>query len=56
MASHLDGVLLIVSADRVNGPETRRAADWLRRAGVHLLGAVLNGCEHDDQPWSAPRR
>jgi Mrp family chromosome partitioning ATPase len=56
MAGDLDGVLLIVSADRINGPETRRAADWLRRAGVHLLGAVLNGCEQHAQPWPEPRR
>ena len=55
MASDLDGVLLIVSPERASGSETRRTADWLRRAGVHLLGAVLNGCPRDVQQQFEPR-
>ena len=44
MASQLDGVLLIVAAERVSGPLARKAADQLRQAGADLVGAVLNEC------------
>jgi polysaccharide biosynthesis transport protein len=55
MASHLDGVLLIVAAERVSGPAARRAADRLRHVGAHLVGAVLNGCQSYLPQWLESR-
>ena len=42
LASLVDGVLLVVEAERVRWEVARRPIEQLTRANVHLLGAVLN--------------
>jgi len=42
LASLLDGVVLVVEAQRVRGQVARRITEQLGRANVRLLGAVLN--------------
>jgi capsular exopolysaccharide synthesis family protein len=42
LASRLDGVLVVVEADRVDRDLGRRTCDRLRRARANLLGAVYN--------------
>ena len=42
LASHADGVLLVVQADSSDVRSIRKAIDELRRAGATVLGAVLN--------------
>ena len=42
LAGLLDGVLLVVEAERVSGQAARRAKELLRGTEAHLLGAVLN--------------
>jgi capsular exopolysaccharide synthesis family protein len=42
LASRLDGVLLVVEADRVDRDLGRRTCERLRRANANLLGAVYN--------------
>jgi len=43
LASHFDGVILVVAAQRVGDSTARKAVEQLRRKGAHLLGAVFNG-------------
>ncbi len=50
LAGSLDGVLLIVPAENADAAQTRRTSQWLRQAGVRVLGAVLNGCPPDGRP------
>jgi capsular exopolysaccharide synthesis family protein len=42
VASKVDGVLLVVQAERTGSDVVRDASDQLRMAGANLLGAVLN--------------
>jgi len=42
LASLMDGVLLVVEAERIRWEVARRATEELRRSRVPLLGAVLN--------------
>lgn len=42
MASSLDGVLLVVEAERVHGEVARRRKELLAQADARLLGVVLN--------------
>jgi len=42
LAGLLDGVLLVVEAERVRWEAAQRFEEMLHRAGAHLLGAVLN--------------
>jgi capsular exopolysaccharide synthesis family protein len=42
LASLLDGVLLVIEAERVRRQVAERTTEQLRRANVRLLGAVLN--------------
>jgi len=44
VAGLLDGVLLVIEADRVDSGIARRARGTLARYNVHVLGAVLNKC------------
>ncbi len=55
MAGNLDGVLLIVPAQNADGTRTRSAAQWLRDAGVRVLGAVVNGCPRNAHSDPQPR-
>ena len=41
-AGVLDGVLLVLEADRTYGEAARRTTELLSRAGVRMLGVVLN--------------
>jgi Mrp family chromosome partitioning ATPase len=45
LAGQVDGILLVVKADGAGIPSIRRAVGELRRAGGHVLGAVLNQVE-----------
>jgi Mrp family chromosome partitioning ATPase len=49
--SLLDGVLLVVEAERVEWQTARRATTSLKAAGATLLGAVLNKRRTDLPPW-----
>jgi capsular exopolysaccharide synthesis family protein len=51
LASRLDGILLVVEADRVGSAAARRTSKALSQAGVHLLGAVLNKRRGIMSPW-----
>ena len=42
VAEQLDGVCLVVEAERVRAEVAQRAKDLLLRGGAHLVGAVLN--------------
>lgn len=42
VASKVDGVILIVQAERTGAETVREASNQLRAAGANLLGAVLN--------------
>ena len=42
LAALLDGLLLVVEAERVRWEVAQRTSELLRRGHVHLLGAVLN--------------
>jgi Mrp family chromosome partitioning ATPase len=42
VASKVDGVILVVQAERTGSDTVREASDHLRMAGANLLGAVLN--------------
>ncbi len=44
LAGALDGVLLVVEAERVRGPIVERCKRQLDEASAHLLGVVLNKC------------
>ncbi len=46
LAELLDGVLLVVAAERVRWQAARRVRDLLLSAKVRLIGAVLNHCRH----------
>jgi len=48
LASLLDGVLLVVEAERTRWELARQMKDFMDRANINLLGAVLN--RHDNQP------
>jgi capsular exopolysaccharide synthesis family protein len=54
-ANQLDGVLLVVAAERVTAAEAQRAVEQLYRAGAHLLGAVLNGHRQYLPRWLSRR-
>jgi tyrosine-protein kinase Etk/Wzc len=47
----LDGVLLLIAAERVSGAAAHRAANRLRLAGANLLGAVLNARTEHTPDW-----
>ncbi len=47
----LDGVVLVVEAERVRWEVAQRATASLTSAGVNLLGAVLNKREQHVPPW-----
>ncbi len=51
LAGLLDGVLLIVEAERVRQEVARRTRELLRRANVNLLGAVLNKRRQHVPAW-----
>jgi Mrp family chromosome partitioning ATPase len=42
LAALLDGVVLVVEAERVRWEVAQRTSELLKRGHVHLLGAVLN--------------
>lgn len=42
LASHVDGVLLVVEAERTSTSRVEAAAEMLARAGANVLGVVLN--------------
>ena len=42
LAALLDGLVMVVEAERVRWEVAQRTSELLRRAGVRLLGAVLN--------------
>jgi Mrp family chromosome partitioning ATPase len=42
VASKVDGVILIVQAERTDPETVREASNQLRAAGANLLGVVLN--------------
>ena len=42
LAKQLDGVLLVIDAERVRQPDARRVRQMLDQARVRLVGAVLN--------------
>ena len=46
LASRLDGVLLVVEADRVDRNIAERTCSRLRQANVNLLGSVYNKSKH----------
>ncbi len=51
LASWLDGVVLVVEAERVKAEESQWAAQRLQQAGVNLLGAVFNKRRHHVPGW-----
>lgn len=51
LASRLDGILLVVEADRVGSVAARRTSRALCQANGHLLGAVLNKWRGGKSPW-----
>jgi Mrp family chromosome partitioning ATPase len=51
LAGMMDGVLLVVEAERVRREVIRRTIEELERSGVHLLGAVLNKRRHHVPAW-----
>jgi Mrp family chromosome partitioning ATPase len=55
LASQLDGVLLVVEAERVAADVAQRAAEQLRGSGVKLLGAVLNKHRRHVPGWLEAR-
>jgi polysaccharide biosynthesis transport protein len=46
LAGRLDGVLLVVEAERIRGEEVRQRKDLLARANARLLGVVFNKQRH----------
>jgi len=44
LAALLDGVLMVVEADRVPSVVARKVRHFLAHSNVHLLGGVLNKC------------
>ncbi|MFQ6067400.1 MAG: GumC family protein, partial [bacterium] len=42
MSSNVDGVLLVVGADEVDGQAAQKAKDSLEKVKAHILGVVLN--------------
>src|SRR5690242_1674777 len=55
LASLLDGVLLVVEAERVPGEVVRREKELLAQAGAPLLGAVLNNRRQYIPGWQIGR-
>jgi capsular exopolysaccharide synthesis family protein len=51
LASRLDGVLLVIEAERVGSDVVSRASRFLSQANVHLLGAVLNKRRSNASGW-----
>ena len=51
LAGQLDGVLLVVAAERVAAEEAERAVAQFQRAGGHLLGVVLNSHRQYVPKW-----
>ncbi len=51
MAGTLDGVVLVVEAERVRGPIVSRARDQLFQCGSRLLGIVLNKRRNHVPEW-----
>lgn len=51
LAGLLDGVLLVVEAERVRHEVAQRTRELLRRANVNLLGAVLNKRRQHVPAW-----
>jgi Mrp family chromosome partitioning ATPase len=51
LAALLDGLLLVVEAERVRWDVARRTSELLRRADVRLLGAVLNKRRQHVPSW-----
>lgn len=51
LASRLDGVLLVIEAERVGADVVRRTSKYLSQANVHLLGAVLNKRRGNASRW-----
>lgn len=51
LASLLDGVVLVVEAERVRSAVARRITGQLGRANVRLMGAVLNKQEQYGPEW-----
>ena len=47
LASHVDGVLLVVSAGRTKREHLRRAQQRLARVQAHLVGAIMNNVPLD---------
>lgn len=43
LIEQLDGVVLVVAAERDSASTVRRATDFLQRMGANVLGVVLNG-------------
>jgi capsular exopolysaccharide synthesis family protein len=50
-ANQLDGVLLVVAADRVTAPEVERAVEQLHQGGAKVLGVVLNAYRQQVPGW-----
>jgi capsular exopolysaccharide synthesis family protein len=51
LAKLLDGVLLVLEAERVRCDDAQRVADAMSRGNVRLLGAVLNKRRHYLPHW-----
>ncbi len=51
LAGLLDGVLLVVEADRVSSSVARQTSNVLSKSNVHLLGAVLNKRRGRSPTW-----
>jgi succinoglycan biosynthesis transport protein ExoP len=51
LAALLDGVVLVVEAERVRWEVAQRTSELLRRGNVHLLGAVLNKRRQHVPDW-----
>ena len=51
LAGLLDGVLLVIEAERVRREDARRVSDLLVRAGAHPRGVVLNKWRQHVPDW-----
>jgi capsular exopolysaccharide synthesis family protein len=53
MAAMLDGVVLVVEAERTHCDEIRRTCDSLTRSGARILGVVMNKYQQSIPEWLA---
>ena len=51
LAELLDGVLLVVEADRVSSAVARQTSTLLSQSNAHLLGAILNKSRGRSASW-----